>query len=200
MRRAAALILGTLAGTGMLVGAKVGNASSGNSPIAAAPGVVVVGAPTTATSGAAGTYGASTGSPTPGTSRRPGTSPAAGASPKPGTTAPRGGATATPTATRTTSKPTPTPPPPKSTTYSASAAVAHNRGTLSMTVTMTGGKITKISASETNPTEPNCYRNACNTLTPEALTAQSAKIDTVSNATYTSQAYIAALTAILGKA
>lgn len=210
MRRAAALVLGTLAGTGLLVGAKIGNASTGGSPTAAnanAGGVVVVGGDGSNPTAAASGQPASTAHPT-GKSAAPGGTPTPGVTPKPGgTSTPAGGTTTTPTGTHTTAHATPTPtptpapttPPPTSTTYTASATVAHNRGTLSMTVTISAGKITKITASETNPSEPNCYHSACNTLTPEALSAQSASINTVSGATYTSDAYRAALTAILGK-
>ena len=71
--------------------------------------------------------------------------------------------------------------------------------TLSMSVTISGGKIASISASEDGG-ETNCYHNACNTLKPEALQAQSANIASVSGATYSSEAFKTTLQAILNSA
>ena len=130
---------------------------------------------------------------------RPSTTPSPAG--KPSTTkSPTGRPTAgkTPSPTKTTPKPPPSGP--KDGTYHASAPVRGGRfGTLSMSVTISGGRITAISASEDGG-ETNCYHSACNTLKPEALTAQSANVDSVSRATYTSSAFKSALSAILNTA
>lgn len=187
MRRATAVVLGTLTGTALIVGAKVGT-SSQESQVADTTDASAV----TVDGGG-----------------NPGTD-----SPQGGKTQVRPGATATPSASKkaaptsappktTKSAPKTTAPPaggPKDGTYNASAQVKNGSyGTLSMTVTISGGKITKISASESGG-ESSCWRSACPTLTSEALTAQNANIATVSRATYTSSAYRSALSAVLSKA
>lgn len=173
MRRATAVVLGTLTGTALLVAAKLGNAPIADDAAAVDSGSAVVGG----------------GGPTPST----GPSPSPSRKPK---------ATPTPTATRTrTATPSPTKTAGlKDGTYTAKAAVRGGRfGTLSMSVTIAGGKIETISASEDGG-ETNCYRGACRTLKPEALAAQSANVASVSGATYTSSAFRAALGAVLGGA
>ncbi len=187
MRRAAAVVLGTITGTSLLVGAKLG--TSGADPAAsddAGATAVVVGGPGGAALPTA--HG-----------RSPG-----GGTPTPRPTGARGTPTAKPTAT---GKPTPKPSPspthsgPADGSYTASAPVNRGHyGTLSMTVTVSGHRITNIAASETDPTESRCYHGACPTLTSEALAAQSTHINSVSGATYTSAAYRSALQAILDSA
>jgi uncharacterized protein with FMN-binding domain len=199
MRRAAALVLGTLAGTGLLVGAKVGNAAIGG-PVADATGgttgtgVVVTGPGPATTSGpptpAVGPSGAAP--------RPPRASASTGAMGKPTKTpAPGPTSTATPTPTPT-HTPTPTPSAPKDGTYKASSS--EHYGTVSLTVTISGHKITDIVASYASNSPSYCTQKACPKLRSEALSAQSAKIATVGGATYTSEAYIAALSAILKSA
>ncbi|HEU0241712.1 MAG TPA: FMN-binding protein [Micromonosporaceae bacterium] len=198
MRRSVAFVLGTLTGTSLLVGAKFGthahgSAAGGDSAAAAvvAGGAVVTGgskAPAPTASGHPAKPGASV---TPG--GRPSGTPT-GTTPAPGHTT-----------SKPTPKPTPTPTPtqtgPADGTYKASASVdGGHYGTLSMTVTISGHRITAVSASESNPTESKCYRSACPKLTSEALSAQSAKIAAVSGATYTSSAYKSALQAVLNAA
>jgi uncharacterized protein with FMN-binding domain len=126
--------------------------------------------------------------------------PAASGTAKPG---PSSAATPNGPASPTPPKTTTTPPRPasglKDGTYKASAAVSSDQGTLSMTVTISGGKITAIAASESGG-ETNCYHSACNTLIPEALTAQSASVASVSHATHTSTAFKSALSAVLNSA
>jgi len=184
MRRAAAIVLGTMTGTALLVGAKYG-APPAESRSTEADGVVVT-----------------DGSPEPGAT--PGSAPAAGApstSAKPGQSAPASGApsgAASPTPPKTTTTPA-QPAGLKDGSYKASATVAGGHGTLSMTVTISGGKITAIAASESGG-ETNCYHSACNTLIPEALTAQSASVAAVSHATHTSTAFKSALSAVLNSA
>jgi uncharacterized protein with FMN-binding domain len=219
MRRAAACVLGTIVGTSVLVGAKLGNtpmggvASTTTGDGTGTGGVVVGGGPATGTP--AGTGPQATGAPgAPGATSHPTTPGAPGATTAhPGQPTPTG--TSHPTSAPTTTKPgstpthtttpTPTPTPTQSGykdgTYTASAPVRNgNYGTLNMTVTISGGKITAISASEVNPTESNCYHSKCPTLISEALSAQSANIASVSGATYTSAAFMASLQAILNSA
>jgi uncharacterized protein with FMN-binding domain len=189
VRRATAVVLGTLTGTALIVGAKVGTSSQESQAADTTDGSAV-----TVDGG-----------------------DNAGTDPQPSQLPPvKPGATAAPTATR---KAAPTSRPPKTTksapkttaaapppggpadgTYNASAQVKNGSfGTLSMTVTISGGRITRISASESGG-ESSCWRSACPTLTSEALTAQNANIATVSRATYTSNAYRSALSAVLSKA
>jgi len=192
MRRAAAVVLGTVAGTSLLVGAKLGasgmeaaadDSDAGPVVVAGGPGVTVSG-PSGKATGAPKASGAPSGTPTtPGPTRTTSTPKSTG---KP---------TATPHPT-----PTPTPTGPANGTYSASAPVdGGHYGTLSMTVTISGHRISAISASE-NGGETNCYRSSCPKLTSEALAAQSAKINSVSGATYSSTAYKSTLQAILNQA
>lgn len=188
MRRAVALVFGTVTGAALLVGAKIGNAS----------GVDPSAADATASGGVVTSGDDPTGSPSPHAHPSAGTPtgrPPASAKP---TTA-KTGTSKSPSPTKTTAKPTPSGL--KSGTYNASADVeGGRRGKLSMTVTISGGKITDIKASESNPSEPSCWQNACPTLRGEALSAQSSSIDTVSRATYTSQAYKSSLQAVLNAA
>lgn len=187
MRRAAALVLGTLTGGALLVGAKLGNSPTSTSADVSAGAVVVPPGDGDAT----GPQASATASRKPSASAKPTTSKS-------------------PLPTKTTTKPTPTPTPKptsgvlKAGTYTASAQVVppdgRNRGTLSMTVTISGGKISNIQASETDPSETNCWNNACPKLRSEALSAQSANINNVSGATGTSKAYKSSLQAILDKA
>lgn len=186
MRRAAAIVLGTMTGTALLVGAKYGTPPAG-APATEADGVVVTG-------------------PSPQDGATPGSAPAAGTpsgshSAKPGQSAtatgtPNAGGSPTPPKTTTTAGQAPGL---KDGSYKASATVAGGHGTLSMTVTIAGGKITAIAASE-NGGETNCYHSACNTLIPEALSAQSASVASVSHATHTSSAFKSALSAVLSSA
>lgn len=174
MRRAAAVVLGTLTGTTLLVAAKLG--TPGTDPAASddtGATAVVVGGPT------------ATGHPAPKPSVRPTARPSGRPSPS----------------SRPTASPSPTPGGPADGRYTASAPVDHGRyGTLSMTVTVSGHRIASVAASETGPTEPRCYHGACPTLTSEALAAQSARVNSVSGATYTSAAYRSALQAVLDSA
>lgn len=203
MRRAAALVLGALAGTGLLVGAKIGNASTG--PAAAgdggASGVTVTGPNVTTTTASSGATQAGVPSgTTAGIGATPGGNTSTTHSPMPGTP-PKSG---TPTPGKTSVKPTPTPAQaptasgPKDGTYQASST--EHYGTLTLTVTISGHKITDIAANYASNSPSYCTKKACPTLRSEALTAQSAKIATVSGATYTSDAYIAALAAVLKSA
>src|SRR6185369_4043479 len=172
MRRTAAVVLGTVTGTALLVGAKLGTAAPGDSGDGAESAAVISG-PT--------------------------------ATPHPSTSAPTTRASAKPSTTHTTAKPAkttakPTPTGPKDGRYTAKSAVKSGRyGTLTMTVTISGQRITAIAASEDGG-ESHCYHSACPKLTSETLTALSASVATVSGATYTSDAYRSALAAVLKSA
>ena len=76
-------------------------------------------------------------------------------------------------------------------------------GTMQVQATLTGGRITKVAVlQETNVggTSQQIDATAIPQLTKEALTAQSARIDAVSGATYTSSGYIKSLQSALDKA
>jgi uncharacterized protein with FMN-binding domain len=200
MRRAAAVVLGTVTGTALLIGAKLGAApleagSAGDDT----SGVVVSGGGPVATPALTSAPGAgkSGNVVSPGVTKTP-----AVTSTPVGTTSPtsRVGPSKTPIPTKTTSSPKPPASGLKDGTYNASAAVKNGRyGTLSMTVVISSGKITSISAHEDGG-ETNCYHSSCNTLRPEALKAQSARISSVSGATYSSSAFTSSLQAVLNAA
>ena len=191
MRRATAVVLSTLTGAGLLVGAKVGNASFAASGAATA----------TAVSGPDGATavplpdGSTGGSATP-------VAPSARThvSAKPSATSGR----TTPPPTKSTPKPTPTPTPkptpsgPRDGTYKASSSERY--GTLTLTVTISSHRMTAITAAYDSNSPQYCTTQACPKLRSEALAAQSANIATVSGATYTSDAYKAALAAVLKSA
>jgi uncharacterized protein with FMN-binding domain len=190
VRRATAVVLGTLTGTALIVGAKVGTPSqeSQAADTTDASAVTVDGGDNP------GTDPQSNGK----TQIKPGATPTPTASKKAAPTS--GPPKTTKSAPKTTAAAPPPPSGPDDGTYNASAQVKNGSyGTLSMTVTISGGKITKISASESGG-ESSCWHSACPTLTSEALNAQSANIATVSRATYTSNAYRSALSAVLSKA
>ena len=185
MRRATAVVLGTITGAGLLVGAKLGNSPSpaSGAPVAtvvAGPGGVALSGPSTGPSGSA-----------PAPSNRAHT---------PAIPAPSSRAAAPPTNSKPTapSKPKPTPTGPRDGTYKASSSERY--GTLTLTVSISGSRITAISAAYDSRSPEYCTTMACPKLRSEALAAQSADIATVSGATYTSDAYKAALAAVLKSA
>jgi uncharacterized protein with FMN-binding domain len=184
VRRATAVVLGTITGAGLLVGAKLGNTPSAAS---GAPVATVVSGP-----GAVPVPGRSTGGsgPTPAPSNRARTA----------TPAPSNPAAAPPTKAKPTSssKPKPAPTGPRDGTYKASSSERY--GTLTLTVSISGNRITAISAAYDSRSPEYCTTTACPKLRSEALAAQSADIATVSGATYTSDAYKAALAAVLKSA
>ncbi len=172
MRRAALAILGTVTGTTLLVGAKVGgHPSVGTTAVAAGP-----------TGSAPATGG-------------PGLTP---------TLPPSKKASGAPKATKVGPK---TPAAPKPTSAGVSgrftgSAVNEQYGTVQVTITMTAGRLTDVSA--TYPTSPSrsadINSGAIPQLRSEALAAQSAHIATVSGATYTSGAYQSSLQSALDRA
>ena len=76
-------------------------------------------------------------------------------------------------------------------------------GPVQLRVTLHGGRITAVKAvqvPEDNPRDQEITGFAVPQLTQEALSAQSAHIDTVSGATYTSEGYIQSLQSALDRA
>ena len=186
MRRATAVVLGTVTGAGLLVGAKVGNAPF--APSGAATATVVAGPP-----GETARPGGPTGESA--TAVAPSPSGHASARPTAHASAPSPKSTSKPSAAPT---PKPTPAGPRDGTYKASSSERY--GTLTLTVSISGHRITAIAAAYDSRSPEYCTTKACPTLRSEALAAQSANIATVSGATYTSDAYKAALNAVLKSA
>lgn len=126
--------------------------------------------------------------------------------PKPTTSSPAPVKTsAKPTPTKSTAQPTPTPTTAKPNgTFAASAAIkGGDYGTVVLKVTISNGVITSIDYSSTVTNDAKSYSiNSAKlpVLVSEALSAQSAKISSVSGATYTSSAFKSALASALSKA
>lgn len=85
-------------------------------------------------------------------------------------------------------------------TYSASTSMRY--GTVTVTVTVTDGRLTDVGATQDSPDgrSRSISGQAIPTLNSEALDAQSADIALVSHATYTSEAYAQSLQAALDEA
>ena len=88
-----------------------------------------------------------------------------------------------------------------STTYTG-AAEQNQYGTVQATLVVTGNKITNviISAPRDNPRSASINSYAVPTLVSETLQAQSAQVNAVSGATYTSESYIGSLQSALAAA
>jgi uncharacterized protein with FMN-binding domain len=181
MRRAIVAIIGTAVGTVALVGLKAGlpNAQADNT---AAGGPLAPGGGAPAVGGAGGGTAGSTGQPT--------TKPTA-----PGAASRSGRSTA------------PVPPPaggtgPRQGTFTGTVAQTQY-GPVQVRITVTGGRLTDVTALQLPRTEARSLdidRTAVPTLRQEALKAQSANINAVSGATYTSQGYKTSLQAALDAA
>ena len=122
-------------------------------------------------------------------------------------------ATSNSAAPATSAPATATPAAPATPTQLAATATATSRtyvgpveydryGAVQATITVAGGKITavQISAPEDNPRSADINTQAIPILQSETLQAQSANIDIVSGATYTSEAYQQSLQAALDQA
>lgn len=135
-------------------------------------------------------------SPTPSSSSTPTTAPP---STTPPTTAPTSSTSAAPSTT--TAPPTTTTTPAQ--TRVASGAIEQTMyGNVGLQVTITGNKITKIVATTLSAYDARSqYINTAvePMLTEQALAAQSANIQGVSGASYTSAAYVASLQSALAK-
>jgi hypothetical protein len=82
-------------------------------------------------------------------------------------------------------------------------AVQTRYGPVQLRITLTGGKLTAVTAiqlPQDNPRDSEISGFAVPQLTQEALAAQSAHIDSVSGATYTSEGYVQSLQSALDKA
>jgi uncharacterized protein with FMN-binding domain len=129
----------------------------------------------------------------PSASASPSKSAAKRGTPKP-STAPRTTATtpaATHSTTPTSSAPKTSAPAGKSGTFTG-PAVNTQYGEVQVSITVSNGKITNANGSLPQGGD-SIAQNAIGQLNPEVLTAQSANIQAVSGATYTSQAYVGSL-------
>ncbi|MEE4545003.1 FMN-binding protein [Streptomyces sp. V4-01] len=82
-------------------------------------------------------------------------------------------------------------------------AVQTRYGPVQLRVTVTGGRLTAVTAvqlPQSNPRDEEISSFAVPQLTQEVLAAQSARVDTVSGATYTSEGYLRSLQSALDKA
>ena len=167
MRRSVLAIIGTVAGTALLVGAKLGTHPPGDPDTAAldASGATPAGnVPSTPIASGAAPKASATGRPAP-----PPTTPAAGGL--------------------------------KNGTFTG-AGTTEQYETVTVTITVSGGKITAARGSCGNASGQS--RSICQGAVPklqqETLTAQNARITTVSGATYTSGAYRTSLQSALDQA
>jgi uncharacterized protein with FMN-binding domain len=172
MRRAVLAVIGTVAGTALLVGAKLGTPRP-DDPVAAT---------------AAATDPASPAPPPP--------APAAGSAP-PSPARPAPGAPGTPPKSK---------PPPagglKNGTFTGAGADARRYEVVTVTITVSGGRITAATGSCGNAAGESraICRDAMPQLQQQTLAKQSAKVSTVSGATYTSDAYAGSLQSALDRA
>ncbi|HWS38690.1 MAG TPA: FMN-binding protein [Actinoplanes sp.] len=80
-------------------------------------------------------------------------------------------------------------------------AVQNSYGTMQVTIKVSGGKITAANSSyPTDGFSGTINPNAVKTLNAATLAAQSAEVDAVSGATFTSQSYVTSLQSALDKA
>ncbi len=180
MRRAVAVVFGTMLGATMMITAKLGTRP---------PNVLLGGSDDAGATSAADP--GSTASPLP-----PGATqvaPGPGATPAPGTTPSLHPATSSPS-------PPPTTAGLKDGTFPGTA-VTERYGTVKVTIVVSGGRITDVTATyPTGEDSGDINARAIPRLRQEALTAQSASIATVSGATYTSNAYRTSLQAAIDTA
>jgi uncharacterized protein with FMN-binding domain len=135
--------------------------------------------------------------------------PAAGSAPESTTTTAAGGAVPDPGMTTPSTQPTPTPtaptptttaPAPTGTSGTVSGSVTqYPYGELQVTATVSGGRITNISTQvqSNDPRSQQIDNESLPMLRSQALSAQSANIQGVSGATYTSQAFANSLQSAL---
>lgn len=117
------------------------------------------------------------------------------------------GTTATTATTATTTSGTTTKTTSGSTTYKdgtyTGTTVTHRYGSVTVTVTISGGKITNVSAQALDGGDRRSQSidsQAVPMMKTEVLSANSAKVSTISGATYTTTAYITSLQSALAKA
>jgi uncharacterized protein with FMN-binding domain len=186
VRRITASVVGTFAGTALLVALKFGDGAPPQVGSAAAGGVQPLAQAGTADPSAA---------PVPPSHQPIGHT---------ATAQPRVPKSNRPTAPKPISKPTravPTGSGLKNGTF-AGAASTNQYGTVRVTITVSGGRISDLQA--TYPTSPSrtaqINARAIPALRQEALSAQSAQVSTVSGASYTSASYRASLQSALSAA
>jgi uncharacterized protein with FMN-binding domain len=187
VRRTTAAVVGTLAGTALLVGARLGADVALGAGAASNP-------PLTPEAAA----GAADPSVTP--------DPTAAASATSGAPATRTSPTGRKSPAATTAKTRSAAPPTTGTGLKtgtfAGASSTNEYGTIQVTITASGGRITNVAASY--PTSPSrtasINARAIPALKQEALAAQNANIASVSGATYTSASYKTSLQSALNTA
>ncbi|GEM_PF-3080493 len=196
MRRASYAVLGTIAGTALLIGARMGTHPAGQNTVIVSGGETLP-AGEVATDGGGGPAGGPSGSTQPGasTSGRPPSPGASGSKPAtPGPTMTGGGG---PTGTATsTPQPTPTSGGALKNGTFIGPGVTDKFGTVQVTITVSGGQLTNVSASYSSSSDNISHingKNAPTVLRQEALTAQSSNITKVSGATYYSNSYKSSL-------
>jgi uncharacterized protein with FMN-binding domain len=199
MRRALAALAATVAGLVMLLDFKSSPASSSSGALAL-PGT----SPSAAGSGPSDSAGTSPSAAGSAASSSPATdSPSAAGSSGPATPKQTQTPTATPQAT-----PKATPAPTKTTTATKTATGSsvpvtegfRTFGSVQVKVTVSGGKITDLVAVNYPHNDPRSYeisQYSIPVLQQEVLAAQGTKIDVVSGATYTSEAYAQSVQAAL---
>ncbi|MGI5247490.1 FMN-binding protein [Dactylosporangium sp. CA-139066] len=195
MRRALMALMGTAAGTVLLVGAKAGFSSpstdqamqpqAGQSPLPGSSPAPADAVPPGGGAGASPPPGATTtaaGNPKP-TATQPGSTKTTAPAAKPTTTAPR----------RTTMK---------DGTFNGNPIYVEY-GNVELSIVVSGGKITDVKVLD-SPSDHSRSVQINNSALPklraEALAAQSANIDTVSGATYTSNGYRQSLQSAIDRA
>lgn len=203
MRRALIALLGTAAGTVLLVGAKAGFSS----PAGPTPQPQSADKPEPSTPAAAGDV------------VPPGDVVPSGAgtlvSPPPGATLPASGVPKTAATTQVAAGRTSAPPPaarpttaaPRRTTMKDGTfngnSVYVDYGNVELSIVVSGGKITDIKVLDSPNSQSRSVQinsTALPKLRAEALAAQSAQIDTVSGATYTSNGYRQSLQSAIDRA
>lgn len=193
MRRPAAAILGAVAGAVLMTAAKLGTPPSPSAD-------TVADAPVDPGLGGAADPGQPPG-PSAGPSAGPARSGQPGTSVPPSPGATGSGPTPAAGATTTTTAPPPAPAGLGNGTFTGSA-VTHKYGTLQVTIVVSGGAISDVrwTYSTSSPLSRNINADALPKLRSETLAIQSAKVHTVSGATYTSNAYRTSLQSAIDKA
>ncbi len=182
MRRAVLVLGATLVGL-------VGVLSFHTSPSRLTLGALPVGATSRSTGGTTGSTPAGASPPTTGPPPTATTTPAVGGTPA--TTSPP--TTAAPTTTTA----------PATTRTTTGPSVDYSFGALSVTVTVTGSKLTSVTIGSINdggnPRSQSIDQQSIPILEQQALQAQSANIQGVSGASYTSSGFQQSLQAALGQ-
>jgi uncharacterized protein with FMN-binding domain len=187
VRRTTAAVVGTLAGTALLVGARLGADVALGAGAASNPPL---------------TPEAAAGAADPSVTPDPTAAASATSGPPATKTSPTQRKSPTATAAKTRSAAPPTTGTGLKTGTFAGASSTNEYGTIQVTITASGGRVTNVTASY--PTSPSrtaqINARAIPTLKQEALTAQSANIASVSGATFTSDSYKVSLQSALNAA